>query len=74
MMKTCSIFCYYEGYNTKGDILCNGNHACDVEYSHNVAAGDYIKNTCEHLMSELKPQYASLSRVVLKSVTIFPHE
>lgn len=37
MMKTCSIFCYYEGYNTKGDILCNGNHTCDVEYSHNVA-------------------------------------
>lgn len=74
MMKTCSIMCYYEGYDNKGNALCNGNHTCDVKYEGRVCAADYAKKTTEFLMSDLKPQYASLSRVVLKSVTIFPGE
>lgn len=73
-MKTCSILCYYEGYDDKGNTLCNGNHTCDIKYEGYISASEYAKNTSEFLMSDSKSQYPTLSRIVLKSVTIFPSE
>ena len=73
-MKRCSVFCYYEGMDSAGRAICSGNHTCDVEYELFVNASEYVKNTSNYLMGELKPQYANLTRIVLKQVTIFPGE
>nr|DAR38712.1 MAG TPA: hypothetical protein [Caudoviricetes sp.] len=55
-----------------GRSICSGNHTCDIEYEFFVSAPEYVKNTTDYLMNELKPTYANLARVVLKQVTIFP--
>lgn len=73
-MKLCSVFCYYEGMDGAGRSICSGNHTCNIEYENFASASEYVKNTSDYLMSELKPQYANLARIVLKQVTIFPGE
>ena len=73
-MKRCSVFCYYEGMDGIGRSICSGNHTCDIEYELFVSAPEYVKNTTDYLMNELKPTYANLARIVLKQVTIFPGE
>ena len=73
-MKRCSVFCYYEGTDITGWAICSGNHTCDIEYEISMSASEYVKNTSDYLMNELKPQYANLARIVLKQVTIFPGE
>lgn len=73
-MKRCSVFCHYEGIDVTGRAICSGNHTCDIEYEISTSASEYVKNTTDYLMGELKPVYASLARVVLKQVTIFPGE
>ena len=73
-MKRRSVFCYYEGMDNTGRAICSGNHTCDIEYEISISASEYVKNTTEYLMNELKPQYANLARIVLKQVTIFPSE
>ncbi|QHJ81081.1 MAG: hypothetical protein [Caudoviricetes sp.] len=73
-MKHCSVFCYYEGMDDAGQGICSGNHTCDIKYEIFASASEYVKNTRGYLMSELKPQYANLARIVLKQVTIFPGE
>lgn len=73
-MKRRSVFCYYEGMDGAGRGICSGNYTCDIEYEFFVSASEYVKNTADYLMNELKPTYANLARVVLKQVTIFPGE
>ena len=72
-MSKFSVFCYYEGIDAIGNTICGGNHTCDIECHGGAAsAGEYVKNTSDYLMHNLKPQYPLLTRVVLKQVTIFP--
>lgn len=71
-MKTCSVLCYYEGYDVAGHIVCNGNHTCDINYTGYLNAGEYVVNTTEHLLQVTKKNYPTLSRIVLKNVTTFP--
>lgn len=71
-MSKFSVFCYYEGKDVVGNSIYSGNHTCDIECRNAASAGEYVKNTSEYLMNNLKPQYPLLVRVVLKQVTIFP--
>lgn len=73
-MRHCSVFCYYEGMDGAGRVICNGNHTCDIKYEISTSASEYVKNTTDHLMNGLKPTHVNLARVVLKQVTIFPGE
>lgn len=68
MKNKCSIVCYYEGYDAKGNVLINGNHACDVEYDDQINGGEYVINTCEYILNDLKPSYPTLMRIVLKHI------
>jgi len=54
-MKHCSVFCYYEGMDGAGRNICSGNHTCNIEYEISTSASEYVKNTTDYLMGELKP-------------------
>lgn len=64
-----SYISYYEGYDSNGHVVFNGNGSVTIEYSDCVDPDGLVKSHSEALLAWAKERNNAVVRVVIKGLT-----
>lgn len=65
-----SVLAWYEGYASGGVLRCSGNYASDVM----VSGQGVSREVCSLIEDGVKKVNPDVTTVVIKHITIFPHD